>query len=664
VDVFFSALLQVLAPHTFGIMLVGIGVGLLVGILPGLGGAATLAMMLPFVYPMDAISAFAFLLGMHAVTATTGDITAVLFGIPGEATSAATVLDGYPMTRRGEGGRALGAVLFSSLVGALVGAAVLAISVPVIRPVVLQLGPPEFLMLTVLGLSFIVALAGRSLVKGFIMAAFGFLLALVGLDPQSSIQRFTFGQLYLWEGVSVVPVVVGLFGGAEVLQLMMTKQAIAAQRGDERLARVFQGVRDTLEHWWLTLRASAIGLGIGVIPGMGGAVSQFIAYAHAQHTSRHPETFGRGNVEGVIATGAVNNSREGGNLIPTVAFGIPGSISMAILLSVFLLKGLVPGPAMLTKNLDITYAMVWIIVLSNIIAVAVSFLFLNQLVRLTYVRAVLLVPFLLVLTAFGAYTAHNTYADILLMLGATVVGVAAIRWDWPRAPLLLALVLGDIAERYLFLSYSLYEWRWLTRPLVVGFALVTIAGLVWPLLRGRRHAPAAVAHGADLPITLGFLMLAAWVLYQASAWPFRTAVFPLATGGLLLLFSAGQLMTHVGRTLRVRRASLTGSPHRHDDHADLKGPPHMQEDVVPDVFATASRAEWVSAFAWMAAFFLLLWLVGALVAVPLFALVYLLTAAGGSLVLAGTYALASWLFIYGLFDRALRVPLPQGALFS
>jgi TctA family transporter len=652
-DVFFSALLQVLSPHTFGIMLVGIGIGLLVGILPGLGGAATLAMMLPFVYPMDAVSAFAFLLGMHAVTATTGDITAVLFGIPGEATSAATVFDGYPMTRRGEGGRALGAVLFSSLVGALVGAAVLALSVPVIRPVVLQLGPPEFLMLTVLGLSFIVSLAGRNLVKGFIMAAFGFLLAMVGLDPQSSIQRFTFGQLYLWEGINVVPVVVGLFGGAEVLQLMMTKQSIAARHGDERLARVFQGVRDTLEHWWLTLRASAIGVGIGVIPGMGGAVSQFIAYAHAQHTSQHPETFGRGNVEGVIAAGAVNNSREGGNLIPTVAFGIPGSISMAILLSVFLLKGLVPGPAMLTKNLVVTYAMVWIVVLSNIIAVGVSFLFLNQLVRLTYVRAVLLVPCLMVLTAFGAYTAHNSFADILLMLGATVVGVAAIRWDWPRAPLLLALVLGDIAERYLFLSYSLYEWRWLSRPLVIAFATVTVAGVLWPLLRGRAHRTPASAHGADVPIAIGFLLVAGWVLYQASAWPFRTAVFPLTTGALLLVFAIAKLLQgYVGRGCAAPPAD-----------AGPQGPLHMQADVLPDIFGTASRGEWLSALGWMAGFFLLLWLVGALVAVPLFALAYLLAAARQSIVLAGTYALASWLFIYGVFDRALRVPLPTGVLF-
>jgi len=665
-EAFLSALLQVLEPQTFGIMLAGILVGLVVGILPGLGGAATLAMMLPFVYPMTPVAAFAFLLGMHAVTATTGDITSVLFGIPGEATSAATVLDGYPMTRKGEGGRALGAVLSSSLVGALVGAVVLAVSVPIIRPVVLAFGPPEFLMLTVLGLSFVVALAQRQLLKGFLMAALGFLLAMVGLDPQSSIQRFTFGQLYLWEGINVVPVVVGLFGGAEVLQLMMNGGSIAQKAGDRSLAGVMQGVRDTFTHIGLTLRASAIGVGIGVIPGMGGAVSQFIAYAHAQQTSAHPDTFGKGNVEGVLAAGAVNNSREGGNLIPTVAFGIPGSVSMAILLSVFLLKGLVPGPAMLTKNLQVTYSMVWVIVLSNLIAVSVSFLFLSQLVRLTRVQSTLLVPLLLVLTAFGAYTAHNSLADILLMLGATSVGVIAIRWDWPRAPLLLALVLGDIAERYLFLSYSLYEWAWLTRPLVLFFAAATLFGLVWPPLRSNRttvrptvdvdrQADARVRHRLitmDVMLSLGCLLAGAIVLWEASSWPFRTAVFPLMIGAILTLLSA----LHVA--VCVRRG-----PSPRDNAMPAREGGDGNEDEY-DVFSRASAAQWFSALGWMATFFLLLWVAGALVTVPVFAIAYLLRVSRRSPLLAGSYALAAWAVVYGLFDRLLHVPLPAGILLN
>ena len=670
-EVFFTALVRVLAPHTMGVMGIGILVGLAVGILPGLGGAATLALMLPFVYPMDAVSAFAFLLGMHAVTATTGDITSVLFGIPGEATSAATVLDGYPMTKRGEAGRALGAVLMSSLVGALFGAAVLAVSVPVIRPIVLAFGPPEFLMLTLLGLSFIISLSGRNLVKGFLMAALGFLLAMVGLDPQSSIQRFTFGQLYLWEGINVVPVVVGLFGGAEILQMMMTKGSIAQRRDDRPIAGVMQGVRDTFDHLWLTLRASAIGVAIGVIPGMGGAVSQFIAYAHAQQTSKSPETFGKGNVEGVLAAGAVNNSREGGNLIPTVAFGIPGSISMAILLSVFLMKGLVPGPAMLTRNLVITYSMVWVIVISNIIAVLVCLTFMRPLARVTHVKGTLLVPLLLVLTAFGAYTTHNSLADIVLMLAATAIGVVAIRYDWPRAPLLLALVLGDIAERYLFLSYSLYEWTWLTRPLVLGFAAVTLGGLVWPFLRARRARQAATesapSPGASAPALrapgllnadglIAVLLLAASlvVLEQARSWPFRAAVFPLAAGSTLLLFSVvkiGLSFTTIGLS-----ASSVATGAVDDDEAEESGE--------QDVLLTATREQWTSALGWMAVFFGLLWLVGALITVPLYAVVYLLVASRESVTTTGVYALLSWAFVYGLFDQLLHVPLPAGVLLT
>ncbi len=484
-------------------MLLGLAIGFAVGILPGLGGAVTLALMLPFVYSMSPVSAFAFLLGMHSVTATTGDITSVLFGIPGEATSAATVLDGYPMTRRGEAGRALGAVLFSSLVGAIFGAVVLAISVPVIRPIVLSFGPPEFFMLTLLGLSFVVSLSRRNVLKGFLMAGLGFLLAMVGLDPQAGLPRYTFGQLYLWEGINIVPVVVGLFGVAEVLQLMMSRESIATRPANQQLSGVMQGVKDTIHYWWLTIRCSAIGVAIGLIPGMGGAVSQFIAYAHAQQTSRDPDSFGKGNVEGVLAAGAVNNAKEGGSLIPTVAFGIPAGTAMAILLSAFLVTGLVPGPDMLTKNLTVTYSMVWVIVLSNIITVTISFLFLRQLASLTYVKGTLLVPFLLVLLALGAYTANNSFADILVMLLFGVVGVAAIRWEWPRSPLLLAMVLGDTTERYLFLSHSLFGWAWLGRPLVILFAAVTLAGLFWPLLRPRRSPREPLGSATAGPVATG-----------------------------------------------------------------------------------------------------------------------------------------------------------------
>ncbi|MGH3355194.1 MAG: tripartite tricarboxylate transporter permease [Nocardioidaceae bacterium] len=475
-----------LAPHTFGVMLVGIAIGLVVGILPGLGGAATLAMMLPFVYPMDAISAFAFLLGMHAVTATTGDITSVLFGVPGEATSAATVLDGYPMTKRGEAGRALGAALLASTQGALLGAFFLALSVPILRPLVLALGPPEFFMLTLLGLTFVVSLSGRNVLMGFLMAALGVLVALVGIDPQAGVPRYTFDQLYLWDGIDLVPLVVGLFAGAEVLQLMLSKSAIAHQTGAE-IAGVWTGVRDTFRHWTVVVRSAAIGIGIGIIPGMGGSVSQFIAYGHVQQTSKHPEEFGKGSIEGVLAAGANNNAKDCGALIPTIAFGIPGSVGAAVLLGAFLITGLNPGPEMLTTNLNVTFSMVWIMVVANLVAVGGSFLLLRHLVKLTFIRGTWLVPFLLVLLGIGAFTATNSFNDIFVMLAAAVLGVVAIHWDWPRVPFLIAVVLGSLAERYLFLSYELHRWSWLSEPTVLVMGAVVVFVAVWPYYRSFRQ---------------------------------------------------------------------------------------------------------------------------------------------------------------------------------
>jgi TctA family transporter len=485
---FFGSLLDVLEPQTLALMLVGIAIGFVVGILPGLGGSVTLALMLPFTYDMQPVQAFAFLLGMWVVTATTGDITSVLFGVPGEATTAATVLDGYPMTRRGEAGRALGAALFSSALGAIIGALVLALSVPVVRPLVLAFGPPEFFMLTLVGLTFVVSLSGRDVLKGFAMAAFGMVIALVGIDPQEGVPRYAFGQLHLWDGIDIVPLVVGLFGGAEVLQLMLSKQSIArTDATPDPYAGILQGVRDTLTHWWLVLRSSAIGIVIGIIPGMGGAVAQFIAYGHAQQSSRHPEEFGKGSIEGVIAAGANNNAKDAGALIPTIAFGIPGSVGTAVLLGAFLVTGLDPGPDMLTTNVDVTFSMVWITVLSNLVAVAIAFLLLRQLIRVTFLKGTWLVPFLLVLLALGAYTASNSFADIVVMLVAAVVGVVAIHWDWPRVPFLLAVVLGGLAERYLFLSYSLSGWSWLTRPGVIALAMIIVAVMALPPYRAARR---------------------------------------------------------------------------------------------------------------------------------------------------------------------------------
>jgi TctA family transporter len=498
IDAFVSGLLQVLAWPAFGFLLLGSVIGFLVGILPGLGGLATLALMLPFAYKIEEpISAFCFLLGMHAITGTTGDITSILFGIPGEGTAAATIIDGYPMTKKGEAGRALGAALMSSLVAGIQGAFILAISIPIMRPLVLFFGSPELFMLAILGITFIASLSGSSITKGLLAGGIGLMLAAIGVDPQTGAMRYTMGTLYLWDGLSLGPVVVGLFAIPEIVDLGVRGTSIAEAKM-EKISGVMEGVKDTFRHIWLTLRCGMIGIFIGALPGLGGAVSQWLAYGHAVQSSKDKERFGHGAVEGVLGPGAANNSKEGGNLIPTVAFGIPGSAAMAILLGAFLIVGLNPGPEMLTQHLDITFAMVWILVIANILTAAVCFTFLNQLVKITYVRGSLLIPFLLMFVFLGSFAAHNNLSDIVVTLIFGVFGYFMVLFEWPRPPFVLGLVLGRVVENYLWISSSAYGARWLIHPTVMVILLITLAALGYSIVQARKkNAKRRAAEGAN-----------------------------------------------------------------------------------------------------------------------------------------------------------------------
>src|SRR6185437_2877135 len=326
---FIDGLIQLFTWKAFILQLVGISIGFIVGILPGIGGPVTLALMLPFIFTMTPVESFSFLLGMTAVTSTTGDITSILFGVPGEAITASILVDGHPMAKKGEAGRALGAALTSSFVGAIFGALCLAICIPVVRPLVLSVGSPQYFMFSMLGIAFLASLTGGSVTKGLVAACLGLLFALVGLDPISSTERYTFGNLYLWDGIGLVPATLGLFAIPEIIDMAVGGSSTAnADVG--KIGGVLQGVKDTFRHWALVLRCSIIGTYIGIIPGMGGSVSQWVSYAHAVQSSPDKARFGKGAVEGVIAPGAANHSTLGGALVPTVAFGIPGSVSTAI----------------------------------------------------------------------------------------------------------------------------------------------------------------------------------------------------------------------------------------------------------------------------------------------------------------------------------------------
>ncbi len=657
---FFSGLYQVFEPSTFGLMCVGLAIGFIVGILPGLGGPTTLALMLPFIFKMNAIQAFAFLLGMSAVTNTTGDITSILFGVPGEPTTAATIVDGHPMAKKGEAGRALGAALMSSLIGAAFGALALALAVPIVRPLVLTFGSPEFFMLALLGVVFVASLSGDNLLKGLISGGFGYLLATIGLDPISGIQRYTFGQLFLWDGIGLVPVTIGLFAIPEIIDLAVQGTSISKQDVG-KLGGVMEGVKDTFRHFWMVIRCSAIGTYIGLIPGMGGAVSQWVAYAHAVQSSPNKERFGKGAVEGVLGPGAANNSTLGGALIPTVAFGVPGSVSTAILLGAFIIQGIVPGPDMLIPeprgHLSLTFSLVWINIISNVITVGICFLFLNQLAKITNIRSNLLMPFILLLVYLGTFAEKNAFEDLGVFLVFGALGWIMVQLDWQRPPLILGLVLGPIMENRLFLSTDNYGVTWLWRPGVLIFFAITLAGIFYPMLKRKWRAEKknedrpVMSAPSDLRETgpkrsiratlfnLFLVVIVAAGLWKSRNFGFRAGLFPWSIGFPVLALALVQLgMELTGKT----RVSGTGAA---EIAADLP------KDVL---YRRTGRI-----IAWIFAFYLAIWLLGFALAIPVTMFLYLKVEGREKWPITIVLTLVAWLFFYGLFDYGLHIPFPD-----
>jgi putative tricarboxylic transport membrane protein len=658
-----SGLFQVFNWSTFSLMLIGIGVGFVVGILPGLGGPTTMALMLPFVFKMNAVEAFAFLLGMAAVTATTGDITSILFGVPGEPTTASTIVDGHPMAKNGQAGRALGAALMSSLVGAIIGALSLAIAIPVVRPLVLTFGSPEFFMISLLGVTFVASLSGGNLLKGLISGGLGFFLATIGLDPISGIQRFTFGHLFLWDGIGLVPVTLGLFAIPEIIDLAIVATSISREKVG-KLGGVMEGVKDTFRHWWLVVRCSAMGAYIGVIPGMGGAVSQWLAYAHAVQSSPDKERFGKGDVRGVLGPGAANNSTLGGAMIPTIAFGVPGSVVMAILLGAFIIQGIVPGPDMLLPEpkgkLSLTFSFVWIIVISNIITVAVCLMFLNTLAKVTQIRVGLLMPIILLLVYLGAFAEKNAFPDLAIVLIFGILGWVMVKFGWQRPPLLLGLVLGPLMENRLFLSTDNYGLAWLSRRGVLIIFVLILVGIFYPVLKARWQSRASTLpesarinrmregeppkkFSLNLLFTAGIIIIFVWALWESKSFGFRAGLFPWAIGYPVLALAVAQFVLELMG--KGRGGELEGEP-----EIDLP------KEIV--------RRRTAGILGWIIGFFLLIWLIGFSYAVPITTFFYLKLSGKEKWPITIVFTAATWGFFYGVFDYALRIPFPEGLLIS
>jgi TctA family transporter len=471
----------------FSLMMLTIPIGLTLGILPGVGGKVGLAILIPFCYGMPPEVGFAFLLGMHAVVHTGSPIPAILFNTP-DGPAAATCVDGYPMAQKGEAGRAMGAALAASGVGGVVGAICMALTIPVVKPVVLAFGPPEFFTMTLVGLTFVAVMASESLIKGLMAGGMGMIISFVGMDPQTGVVRFAFNQLYLFDGINIVNVVIGIFAIAEVIDLGIQEAgAIAHTRPEDvKGAGVWQGIKDTFIHWKLTVRASVIGSIIGMVPGLGGDAASWICYGHAVQSSKTPERFGKGAVEGVLAPEAANNSKEGGGLIPTLAFGIPAGSGMAVLLGAFMVLGLVPGQEMLTKHLDVVFSMVWVLAFANVIGVLMSLAFVGQLAKISFIKTSIIIPLILSFALLGSYLATSNFGDIFVTLAMGGVGYGMKAFKFPRGSFVLGMVLGKLSENYLHLSMNLYGTKFLLRPITLLLIAIVIASIVYQIIRKRK----------------------------------------------------------------------------------------------------------------------------------------------------------------------------------
>ncbi|WP_082753640.1 tripartite tricarboxylate transporter permease [Mycobacterium sp. NAZ190054] len=465
-------------PSRLAYLLLGVLVGVAVGILPGLGSLAGMAVLLPFIYGMDPYSGIALLVGMMAVTGTADTFSSVLLGVPGASASQATILDGYPMTRRGEGARALGASFTASLIGGLVGALALFMLLPVVRPLVLALNAPELLMLALIGVSLVGVLARGAVLAGLITAALGLLISCVGAAPAGG-DRYIFGWDYLYGGVSIVLLALGLFAVPEFFDLARENVSIARSGKLDKITRgLFQGARDAVRHIGVVVQGSTIGVLLGVIPGIGGTAVQWIVYGTTQQFAKDKSKFGKGDVRGVIGPEASNNSVDAGVLMPTLMFGIPGNGTTAILLSGMLLLGVQVGPDMVSpQGMPFLLTVIWTLAIANVLATIACFGAARIMVKLSTISARFLLPFLFLVLITAAYQASQRWGDVILVFIIGIIGWWMKRLHLPRPPLLIGFVLGPSIERYLRISLDRYGLEFMARPGVLALAVVLVVSV-------------------------------------------------------------------------------------------------------------------------------------------------------------------------------------------
>jgi putative tricarboxylic transport membrane protein len=478
IDAFVTALHAFADPWLLLFMSLGVVVGLIIGILPGIGPIQGLALFLPFAFYLPADHALPYMVGLASVSATGGSITTVLLNVPGDSVNAATLLDGFPMSQKGEAGRALGAALTSSGTGGIISVIMALLLIPVIMRIVLSIQSADMAFIILVGIVFIAVLARGSTFKGLISGGLGLLFSLIGLQGMTGLPRLTFGVDYLFNGISLLPLAVGLFAIPEMISLAAGGGTIAKAgvtiKGVENVA---EGIKDVFRHWTLWLRSSVIGFVVGIIPGIGGGVSTFTAYGQAKHTSKNPEKFGTGCVEGVIAPQSACNSVIGGALLTTLAVGIPGDASMAIFLGALIMMGLVPGPAMLSEHLDLSLTLLLIVVVGNFIGAGLCLLAAPVLARVALVPSRILFPVVTAVAFVSVFAYQGMLDDVIAALVFGILGLAMRNLGFNRPALFLGYILGGLFEQNLLIGIGTSGPLLFLRPIAIVAILIAISVL-------------------------------------------------------------------------------------------------------------------------------------------------------------------------------------------
>ena len=657
-EALFSALATILSGPSLFFLILGVLIGLVVGVIPGFGGTVGLSLLLPFVFGMEPVSGIAMMMGLMSVVATSDTFPAVLIGVPGSVSAQATVMDGFPLAKKGQAARALSAAFFSSLFGGLFGAVILTAIIQIAKPIILAFGTGEMLMLAIFGISVVGTLTGSSIFKGLAAACLGMIVGCIGISPASSEYRLDFSTMlevqnpmvmYLGGGIHLMVVAISIFAFPEIVELLRSNKAVS-EKAELEKSGWLKGLKDFLKNKFLVLRCSFIGSFIGLIPGIGGSCIDWISYSHAKTTVKDNENFGNGDIRGVIGPESSSNSKEGGALVPTLLFGIPGSGGTAILMGGLILLGVDPGIQMIDTQLDLIYTIIWSLAVANIFGAIICVAMAKPISKLTTINFTVLAPFLISLILFAIFNSTRSWGDLIF---ATFIGVMAVfmkRYDYSRVALMIGFVLSDSIETYLYQTMQFYEFTELfTRPIFLVLILVSVFSIYSGIKIMNKKDQLANQNSKLINTKTKsqwmFLLILAFIgvytIFVTDHLQYLGKVFPISIGIFLSIFCS-----IIGAQMYFGNS---GAKVFHDTENLIGQDPKI-------------RSQWLTIFWFISPLFLSVF-IGFYISIGLFVFIFLKKIAKKSLNFSLLSGLFVWIFL-GIVSHFMVMDFPPGILQS